>query len=261
MADAAKGHEGYGPSGRPLWGKGAAFSLLSGRPGIEYTEDINILVSGKLTTTNICVNIEKRSANLGKSKVSGDLRHVISTINSLPLGYSKTCDITLNDPNVNIVIRNAFMLMIAFLYPNKPEAAHAIVQLWYSIGLSKIMWQKIKSELLPFVQRAWDRKKKGKATSQISQRWTKEQASMRLTLTRRQWKQMMELLTADDDIDYEEAVISRHKMIAEKKEEMRRNMKIYEMPVDHRRSHARYLNTGMLVPFGYPVGKFNVPNP
>jgi len=189
------------------------------------------------------------------------LRNAVVTVTALPCSYQKVCDITLNDPNVIIVIRNALMLMIIFLYPNKFEAAQTVMQLWYSAAMKEKTWKKLKYELLPFIERAYAKNMKGKATSQVSQRWTKGAASLRLTLTRRQWKQMMEILINGDSIDFNKAMSSRRAVIDNPKAKTSRRKKLLDMPAAHRRSHVRFLSTGMLLPFGQPVGDFDFANP
>jgi hypothetical protein len=168
---------------------------------------------------------------------------------------------TLNDPNIYIVLRNALMLMTTFLYPNKVEAAKTVMQLWYSAFLESSAWKKLKYELLPFVERAYVKNKKGKATSQVSQRWTKGEASLRLTLTRRQWKLMLEILGDGENIDFNKAVASRKSVVEDPTRKELRSKKLYEMPATYRRAHVRFLKTGMLLPFGQPVGGFDIPNP
>lgn len=184
------------------------------------------------------------------------------TVNGMPYLYNKTCDITLNDPNVHIVIRNALILMIAFLYPNKLEAARTITQLWYCAAAVAKTWQKMTGELRPFVERAYRRSGKRKAAAQVSQRWTKNEASLRLTLTRRQWKLMLDLLADADGIDFDAAMRSRRAaVLADPRQEARRNRTLCGMPAAYRRAHVRYLNTGLLLPFGQPVSAFDAPNP
>jgi hypothetical protein len=221
-------------------------------------EDINILMPSKflLHSPTTRYHIPQQ---LTTTAVSGDLRNTIVTVNSLPSGYTKTCDLTLNDPNPIIVIRNAFILMIIFLYPDKHEATKMILHLWYSAFLCFKDFKKLRYELLPFIERAYAKNKNGKATSQVSQRWTKGSASLRLTLTRRQWKMMLVMLEKGDELDYHMAELSRRGVLD--KDKLARNKILLDVPSVHRRSHMKFLATGMLLPFGQPVGKYDMPNP
>jgi len=63
---------------------------------------------------------------------SGDLRHVLSTVNGLPPTYSGRLTILLNDINPVIVCRNILLLLILGNIPDKVVAADIALHFWYS---------------------------------------------------------------------------------------------------------------------------------
>ena len=72
---------------------------------------------------------------------------------------------------------------------------------------------------------------------------------------------MMEILINGDSIDFNKAMSSRRAVIDNPKAKTSRRKKLLDMPAAHRRSHVRFLSTGMLLPFGQPVGDFDFANP
>lgn len=72
---------------------------------------------------------------------------------------------------------------------------------------------------------------------------------------------MLEILEKGENIDFNKAMASRKSIMENPAQKVHRNKKLYDIPAAYRRSHVRFLKTGMLVPFGQPVGAFNIPNP
>lgn len=66
------------------------------------------------------------------SLASGDLRHVLRTINALPPTYSGSLSILLNDLNLVIVCRNVMLLLILGNIPDESVAADIALHFWYS---------------------------------------------------------------------------------------------------------------------------------
>jgi hypothetical protein len=58
----------------------------------------------------------------------------MKTVLELPSTYKKTCTVTINNRDEDIVLRNAIILLLAFHFPNG-EASELIVHLWYSAAL------------------------------------------------------------------------------------------------------------------------------
>lgn len=63
---------------------------------------------------------------------SGDLRNVAKTIAQIPSSYNQPVDVTINDRDLDIVARNAIMLLIALVVDNIDEAVDCMIHIWYS---------------------------------------------------------------------------------------------------------------------------------
>ncbi|PPQ79343.1 hypothetical protein CVT26_007458 [Gymnopilus dilepis] len=66
---------------------------------------------------------------------SGDLRHVVHTINALPLDYSGRLNIFINDGTLHVACRNLVVLLILGNIPDQATAADMALHFWYSAFL------------------------------------------------------------------------------------------------------------------------------
>ena len=64
---------------------------------------------------------------------SGDLRHVVRTVNALGNGYSGRLNIVLNDLTAPIVSRNLILLLVLCSIPDEVMAADIALHFWYSV--------------------------------------------------------------------------------------------------------------------------------
>lgn len=63
---------------------------------------------------------------------SGDLRHVIKTVNSLPSNYSGHLDILINDGTPFVACRNLVLMLILGSIPDESMAVDVALHFWYS---------------------------------------------------------------------------------------------------------------------------------
>ena len=66
------------------------------------------------------------------TSASGDIRHIIRTINELPSDYSGKLDIVLNDREPVIVVRNILLLQLCGAVTDSARAADLALHYWYS---------------------------------------------------------------------------------------------------------------------------------
>ncbi|EAU89177.2 hypothetical protein CC1G_08584 [Coprinopsis cinerea okayama7 len=83
---------------------------------------------------------------------SGDLRHVVKTINSLPDDYTGKLDVYLNDGCVPVVARNLVLLLLLGTITDPVLAANVAIHFWYSICMPVEYKQKISVALLSFMK-------------------------------------------------------------------------------------------------------------
>ncbi|RDB18739.1 hypothetical protein Hypma_014684 [Hypsizygus marmoreus] len=67
---------------------------------------------------------------------SGDLRHIIRTINELPSEFDGQIDVLINDREGIVVLRNIILLLILGTISDKEKAADMALHFWYSAFLS-----------------------------------------------------------------------------------------------------------------------------
>jgi len=75
------------------------------------------------------------------SAASGDLRHVVETINSLPDDYSGHLQVLINDVTLPVVARNIAILLILGTVSDETMAADIALHFWYSASSCRIRQQ------------------------------------------------------------------------------------------------------------------------
>ncbi|KAJ2915828.1 hypothetical protein MD484_g4584, partial [Candolleomyces efflorescens] len=85
---------------------------------------------------NLEANENDATMNLSIAFVaSGDMRHVVKTINSLPANFSGELNVVLNDISLPIACRNLALLSILGTIPDEALAADVALHFWYSVFL------------------------------------------------------------------------------------------------------------------------------
>lgn len=77
------------------------------------------------------------------STASGDLRHMIYTVNSLPKDYSGDLTFLINDADPHIVLRNTILLQTLGCIEDKAKAVDIALHTWYSAFLPEDYYAQI----------------------------------------------------------------------------------------------------------------------
>ncbi|KDR68208.1 hypothetical protein GALMADRAFT_1354647 [Galerina marginata CBS 339.88] len=83
---------------------------------------------------------------------SGDLRHVVKTINSLPLNYSGRIDLVVNDGTLPVVCRNIVLLLILGTISEEVMAVDIALHFWYSAFIPGEYRNQISLVLISFIR-------------------------------------------------------------------------------------------------------------
>ncbi|KAF8800717.1 hypothetical protein BYT27DRAFT_7199539 [Phlegmacium glaucopus] len=83
---------------------------------------------------------------------SGDLRHVVHTINALPSNFMGNLDILVNDGTVPVICRNIVLLLILGTIPDEVIAADVALHFWYSTFLPMEYLHQISSVIASFLK-------------------------------------------------------------------------------------------------------------
>ena len=124
------------------------------------------------------------------SKVSGDLRNVIKTVTELPNDYNGRCEVVLNDPNFRIGARNIILLLTALIF-EPATAAFMMQHTWYSAMIPAFVLQNLRERVLPLIQDTCTKIQKKDEETLCSKRWSFGERSVRLTLLKRFWDNLL----------------------------------------------------------------------
>jgi hypothetical protein len=105
--------------GRYVWGSYPAIDLLRWRSAADFQPEVK-----ELGRTKICL------------PASGDLRHLIRTVNNLPDDYDLPLEIHLNDREPFVVARNWLILLLLFCKGG--DALDSATAVWYSSRLTYV---------------------------------------------------------------------------------------------------------------------------
>ncbi|KAH7204657.1 hypothetical protein DER44DRAFT_666985 [Fusarium oxysporum] len=192
---------------------------------------------------------------------SGDSRNAIKTIGQLPSSYQQPIDIVMNDRDIDIVARNAIMLLIALTVDDQDEAVDCMIHIWYSASIRKSHCDILKHRVRPLIENVCDKIKGKPANRVLGKTWTFEERSLRLALKKSSWDKVLSFLDMPQDLT------------ADKADEVRRAVTLAPSRVDYRERHFLFLNPslrvakqryredGLLLPFGAQRSEFCEPNP
>jgi hypothetical protein len=184
---------------------------------------------------------------------SGDLHHVMRTINALPSNYSGNLSVMINDLSAPTVCRNIILLLILGTISDQVMAADIALHFWYSVFMPFEYRMQISLALESFLKHM---KENGLASSSFS-------LGPRSTLSvgvppqgeeyfRHFISPSMSMGEAQDEYDRVRTAPSR--------EDFRERMYSRLRP-SHRVAFQEYRRIGIILPFGAINVHFNMPNP
>ncbi|KAL4749304.1 hypothetical protein BDW72DRAFT_214109 [Aspergillus terricola var. indicus] len=229
----------FGPS-KYLWGNVPALDVLrlDRNEGAEYDRALRVLFAA-----------------------SGDLRHLVKTIAQLPSSYSGEIEITLNDRDFDIVGRNIILLLVGLIVDDIDVAVDCIIHLWYSALIRESDLNILQKQVRPLIDDIC-RKIAAKPLGTILRKtWTFKGRSLRVALARSEWNQLLRLLDVPPGLNAQQALAIRADItLAESRKDYRDRYMCCIPPV-HRVAFHKFCEDGLVVPFGFPRGEFQVPNP
>lgn len=242
---------------RFIWGTIPArdFVRLEINEGLEYDKDLHLLFAGKESRTGA------NEVYADQSEASGDLRNVVKTITSLPTAFSHGVHVVVNDGQFDIVVRNAIILLIAFLVEDPTEAADAIIHVWYSSFIKPCHMEILQRRVLPLIQCVCDRLSGISADTSLLNLWQFGQSSMRLVLPKANWMLLHHYFSVPSDLDTDKArTIRKNVTLAPGRIDQRERLWTTMTPA-HRVADKMFRTDGLLLPFGANRVEFTVPNP
>lgn len=192
---------------------------------------------------------------------SGDLRNVVKTMAQLPASCDQPIKITMNDRDLDIVARNAIMLLVAFTADSQNEAIDCMIHIWYSAFIRKYDLDILQQRIRPLIEKVCDKIKDKPANSALGKTWTFGQRSLRLVLEKSTWDSLLSFIEVPEGLTIEKANEIRTAVtLAESRVDYRDRHFLF-LSSSHRVARHRFRQDGLLLPFGAPRSEFQQPNP
>lgn len=192
---------------------------------------------------------------------SGDLRNVVKAIAQLPSSYNQSVEITMNDRDLDIVARNAIMLLVALVVDNIDEAIDCIIHIWYSALIRKSDLDILQQQIRPLIESVCEKIKSKAPSSLLGKTWTFGERSLRLVLEKSSWDSLLFFMDIPEGLTAERANQIRIALtLAESRKDYRDRHLIFQSP-SHRIARNRFREDGLLLPFGSQRCDFREPNP
>ncbi|KAF5234485.1 hypothetical protein FAUST_7573 [Fusarium austroamericanum] len=183
-----------------LWGNVPALDVLQlgSNEGDNYQGQLNLLFAA-----------------------SGDLRNVVKTVVGLPSTYGQTINIVMNDRDLDVVARNAVMLLLALTAEGQDEVIDCIIH-----------------KVRPLLEEVCDKIKNRPPNTYLGKTWVfGHQSSLRLVLDKSSWEGLLALMDVPKGLTADKA----------------NNIRTAVTLADSR--------DGLLLPFGACRTEFRLPNP
>ncbi|CAF3612824.1 unnamed protein product [Fusarium graminearum] len=224
-----------------LWGNVPALDVLQlgSNEGDNYQGQLNLLFAA-----------------------SGDLRNVVKTVVGLPSTYGQTINIVMNDRDLDVVARNAIMLLLALTAEGQDEVIDCIIHVWYSAFLRKSDVDIINQKVRPLLKEVCDKIKGQPPNTYLGKTWVfGHQRSLRLVLEKSSWEGLLALIDVPKGLTADKANIIRTAVtLADSRVDYRDRAYLF-FPPAHRVARHRFREDGLLLPFGTCRTEFRLPNP
>ncbi|KDR66055.1 hypothetical protein GALMADRAFT_232756 [Galerina marginata CBS 339.88] len=181
---------------------------------------------------------------------SGDLRHVLLTVNSLPSTYSGSLTVLLNDLNLAIVCRNIVLLLV--LGSIRPEAVAADIALhfWYSA----FMPMEYRPQLSALISKFILKTEEGMVVISLGPHLT-----ISFCLPEKATHFFLHFISSSLEVGDAQGEYDRVRN-APRRRDFRDRMYAKLKP-SHRVAFQEYRRFGIVLPFGAMNAHFNRPNP
>ncbi|KAL2063905.1 hypothetical protein VTL71DRAFT_4399 [Oculimacula yallundae] len=243
-------HNVFGGS-KYLWGNTPAVDVLrlERNEGVKYQEDIALLFAA-----------------------SGDLRHVVKTIASLPHDMEQRFDVTLNDLEFDVVARNAILLLLALTIPDSTDVeasiiplsnAEVLIHVWYSASFPKYVLSQLQDRVKPLITEVCSKITGKPAKTTLGKTWTFSNGrTLRLVLKQEDWLRLAEFLEVPAHFSLDDAAaVRRIVTLAPERLDYRDRWYFKESSPSMRIARQKFQEDGILLPFGHPRTAFDTPNP
>lgn len=162
---------------------------------------------------------------------------------------------------MDIVARNAILLLIALVSDDVGEAVDCIIHVWYSALVRKSDLEILQQRVRPLVESVCEKIKGKQRTSVLAKTFTFGQRSLRLVLQKSSWDALLAYMNVPAGLTAEQANRIRVAItLAECRKDYRHRDGLVQSP-SRRVAKHRFRQDGILLPFGSSRDDFQEPNP
>ena len=178
-----------------------------------------------------------------------------------PSSYNQPVDVTINDRNLDIVVRNAIMLLIALVVDNIDEAVDCMIHIWYSALIRKSDLNILQQRIRRLIESVCKKIKSKAPSSRLGKTWIFGQRSLRLVLEKSSWDSLLFSMNIPQGLTAERTNQIRTVVtLAESRKDYRDRHLLFQSP-SRRIAKNQFWEDGLLLPFGSRRYDFREPNP
>lgn len=187
---------------------------------------------------------------------------MIKTVNSIPNDFDQNIHIVINDKDINVAARNAIMLFIIYTVDDPDKAADLIIHLWYSSLLTESHMETLQTVVLPIIQRCCDKMADRPAWGLLSHTWTLPSGDkLNVAFCKDDWMRLLDYLRVPAGLTRQRADEIRRCVTLQPTRRDYHETLFSVMKPGERVAREKFLNDGLLLPFGASTEQFTVPNP
>lgn len=183
------------------------------------------------------------------------------TVLSIPASFKKHIEIDINDKSLDIVARNAIMLLVLLVVDDVEAAIDTVIHIWYSSSITTRHYSLLQNTIRPLFQDVL-RKIESKASGTVlGKTWTFGRRSLRMVLSKESWISVLDYFQIPGQLTNVEANNVRTRITLAPERLDFRHRRYAVVPPAHRLVADRFRQDGLLLPFGSKRSSFVVPNP
>ncbi|KAF9236097.1 hypothetical protein BU15DRAFT_50530, partial [Melanogaster broomeanus] len=215
--------------------------------------DVGLALWGNVPAVDV-VNLQNNEAELSRDLslafiASGDLRHVVRTVNALGPDYSGHLKILLNDRACPVVSRHITLLLILATIPDVALAADIALHFWYSVSLPAEYRIQISHLITTFLQ---------ESSAQPVTQSLGDHSTLTCMLTEDIAAHMYNDTTVSMSIDQAQIEYDRVQNVPSQIDYL--HCIYMGLKPSHRLALSNFRRLGIVLPFGAMNAHFNMPN-
>lgn len=186
----------------------------------------------------------------------------MKSISQIPASYKQPVNVTLNDMDVDIVARNAILLLVALVSDNREDAADCMIHIWYSVLIRKSDLEILQQRVRPLIQGVCDKIKSKSANTILGKTWSFDNdRSLRLVMKKSSWDSLLSFLRVPEGLTGEQSNRLRTAVtLADSRRDFVDRYMLLWKP-SRRIAAMQFRRDGILLPFAARRDDFKEPNP